>query len=63
MRGRGRSRALVFQSTHSVPEFTRLMLDRRYGYDGDRIANAVEKLVSASWIRVEDPNAVQARRR
>ena len=36
------------------------VLDRGYGYDRRQIADAIEKLVSASQIRVEDPHAVWA---
>jgi predicted nucleic-acid-binding protein len=36
------------------------VLDRGYGYDRKQIADAIEGLVSASQIRVEDPNAVWA---
>jgi predicted nucleic-acid-binding protein len=36
------------------------VLDRGYGYERDEIADALEKLVAANQIRVEDPSAVWA---
>jgi predicted nucleic-acid-binding protein len=64
-------RAAEFISTHCSPDspawINRVVLcelvwvlDRGYGYGRDQIADAIEKLVSASQIRVEDQNAIWA---